>query len=142
MAAAVKTVATKKSVAKFLAGVDDPVRREDCEVVVEMMRRITKSEPVMWGTAIIGFGSYRYLGASGRTGDWPITAVSPRKQDLVVYLMTGCAAHPELLEKLGKHRTGSSCLYLKRLADVDLKVLKALITASVKAMRAKHPESR
>ena len=129
-----KTKQTEASVAAFLKGVGDETRRQDCEILAAIMKRAAKAEPKMWGTSIVGFGSYHYKYASGREGDWPVTAFSPRKQDLTLYIMAGFDRYEALLTKLGKHKTGKSCLYIKRLADVDLAVLKELITASVKHM--------
>lgn len=129
-----KTVPTKASVKAFIAGVDDAERRADCEALVKMMEKATGEKAVMWGDAIVGFGTYRYQYASGTTGDWPVAAFSPRKNDLTVYLMPGFEAQSGLLARLGKHKTGKVCLYLKRLADVDLAVLQELIDHSVAAM--------
>lgn len=133
-----KTKPTKQSVAAFLGKIKDERQRADAEALVEMMREITKVEPVMWGTSIIGFGSYRYEYASGRAGDWPIAALSPRAQTLVVYIMPGFEEFEDLLAKLGKHKTGSSCLYLKRLADVHIPTLKKIVTKSVAMMKKKY----
>ena len=129
-----KTVPTQASVKAFIAGVDDATRRADCLALVKMMEQATGEKAVMWGDAIVGFGTYRYRYASGTAGDWPVAAFSPRKNDLTVYLMPGFEAQSELLARLGKHKTGKVCLYLKRLADVDLAVLQALIDRSVAAM--------
>lgn len=129
-----KTKETTASVATFLKKVADKTRREDCQTVVEMMRDITKEEPKMWGSSIVGFGRYRYKYASGREGEWPITGFSPRKGDLTLYLMGGFESSPELMKQLGKHKTGKGCLYIKQLADVDLPVLRKLVTKSVKHM--------
>lgn len=129
-----KTQPTQQPVADFLAGVADPQRRADCAQVLAMMKQATGRDPVMWGASIVGFGKYRYTYASGRTGDWPIVAFSPRKNDLTLYIMPGFDRYDALMAKLGKHKTGKSCLYLKRLADVDLPTLQALIDESVKAM--------
>jgi hypothetical protein len=128
--AELKTRKTKASVATFLKGVDEG-RRADCEALVKIMKQATKAEPVMWGPSIIGFGDLRYKGASGDM-DWFVTGFSPRKRDLTLYLMPGVQRYPELLTKLGKHSTGRSCLYIKRLADVDMTVLRELVTTSVK----------
>jgi hypothetical protein len=133
-----KTKPTKQSVAAFLKTVTDSQKREDAETVISLMREATKCEPVMWGSSIIGFGSYTYKYASGREGDWPLVGLSPRKANLVLYIMPGFAAYDSLLAKLGKHSTGSSCLYVKRLADLDMPTLKKLITQSVAAMKKKH----
>jgi hypothetical protein len=129
-----KTQPTGQPVADFLAGVADPQRRADCQAVLKMMEKASGREPVMWGTAIVGFGAYRYTYASGRSGDWPIIGFSPRKQDLTLYIMPGFDRYAELMAKLGKHKTGKSCLYVKRLADVDLPTLQVLMDESVKAM--------
>jgi hypothetical protein len=100
-----------------------------------MMEEITGCKPKMWGPSIVGFDTYHYKYASGHVGDWPITAFSPRKQDLTVYIMPGFQQYSELMKQLGKHRTGKSCLYIKRLSDVNVPTLKKLIRQSVKAMK-------
>jgi hypothetical protein len=133
-----KTKPTKLSVGAFLKAVPDEQKREDAAKLIEVMRAATKQEPVMWGTSIIGFGTYRYKYASGREGDWPIVGLSPRKQNLTVYIMPGFSEFEDLLAKLGKHTTGSSCLYIKRLSDIDLPTLKTIITRSVATMKKKH----
>jgi hypothetical protein len=129
-----KTQPTGQPVADFLDGVADPQRRADCQAVLKMMKKASDREPVMWGAAIVGFGAYRYTYASGRSGDWPVIGFSPRKNDLTLYIMPGFDHYAELMAKLGKHKTGKSCLYLKRLADVDLPTLQMLMDESVKAM--------
>lgn len=133
-----KTKPTKQSVSAFLKSVADEQKREDAQKLVELMRAATKEDPVMWGPSIVGFGSYRYQYGSGREGDWPITGFSPRKQNLVVYVMPGFAEYEDLLAKLGKHTTGASCLYIKRLSDIHLPTLKTIVTRSVAAMRKKY----
>ncbi len=125
---------TDVPVAQFMATVADPARRADCETLVRLMQAATGERGRMWGGAIVGFGSYHYVYASGNSGDWPVVAFSPRKTDLSVYIMPGFESHASLLQRLGKHKTGKSCLTLKRLADVDLEVLRQLIEASVAAM--------
>lgn len=127
-----KTKETSASVAAFLKKIGDKTRREDCQTVLEMMRDITKVEPKMWGSSIVGFGRYRYKYESGREGEWPIAAFSPRKGPLTLYLMGVLDSSPELMKKLGKYKTGKVCLYIKQLADVDLAVLRKLVTKSVK----------
>jgi Domain of unknown function (DU1801) len=127
----VKTKATGASVKEFLARIEDPERRKDCEAVAAMMRKATGAAPKMWGPSIVGFGKYHYSYASGREGDWFVAGFSPRKGDLTLYLMGGLQAHAALMKKLGKHKTGKSCLYIKRLADVDPDVLRTLITKAV-----------
>ena len=139
--AELKTKPTTASVTKFLNGVSDKTRRDDCFAVLEMMREVTKEEPAMWGSSIVGFGRYHYKYESGREGEWPITGFSPRKGDLTLYVMPGLDIAPELMERLGKYKTGKSCLYLKKLADVDPKVLKQLITKSVKKMASRRIKS-
>ncbi len=132
-----KTQPTKASVAAFLATIPDAERRRDCKLVAKLMQEATGARPVLWGTSIVGFGTYRYKYASGREGDWPVTAFSPRKNDLTLYIMPGFDDNADLLARLGKHKTGKSCLYLKRLSDVDLAVLQEIIEKSVAAMAKK-----
>lgn len=135
--AELKTKPNKASIEKFLNSVKDEKKREDSFEILKLMKQITKAEPVMWGPSIIGFGSYHYKYESGREGDFFITGFSPRKQNLTLYIMSGFKKYPELMKKLGKYKTGSSCLYINKLEDVDVKVLKELITESVKYMRQK-----
>ena len=133
-----KTQPTAASALDFIGSLADPVRRQDCLDLVAMMRAATGAGPVMWGTAIVGFGRYRYRYASGREGDWPVIGFSPRKQDLVVYLMPGFEQQQALLQRLGRHRIGKSCLYLKRLDAIDRVVLGEMIDTSVAAMAARR----
>lgn len=137
--AELKTRPNSADVSAFLDGVDDQRRREDARSVCETMQKITRREPVLWGTSIIGFGSYTYNYTSGRTGDWPLIGVSPRKQALTIYVMSGFDEYDELLEALGPHKTGRSCLYIRDLAKVDDKVLARLIRKSVAHLRSKWP---
>lgn len=132
-----KTKLTKASVEKFLNAIKDKKRREDCFAVVELMKTITKEDPKMWGTSIVGFGTYHYVYASGREGDWPMTGFSPRKQNLTLYIMPGFEKYSELMGKLGKYKTGKSCLYINQLEDVDQGTLKKLIKLSVQDVK-KH----
>ena len=136
--AELKTKQNNASVASFLAGVVDKQQRADAKKLSAMMREATGSRAKMWGSAIIGFGSYHYKYASGREGDWPIVGYSPRKQNLSIYIMAGFSGSEKMLAKLGKHKTGRSCLYIKRLADVDEVVLRKLIDKSVKYIRGKY----
>lgn len=122
-----KTTRTDASVAEFLGAVSDRQRRADAEKVCELMREVTGLEPAMWGPSIVGFGQYHYRYASGREADWPAVSLSPRKQALTLYLSDGYDQHAELMARLGPHTTGRSCLYVKRLSDVDLDVLRTLI---------------
>ncbi len=138
--AELKTKKNDASVEGFLTGVENERRREDSFVVLEMMKRVTGEEPTMWGTSIVGFGSYHYRYASGREGDWPRIGFSPRKQSLTLYVMPGFSNYDDLLSRLGKHRTGKSCLYVNKLADVDMDVLEQLIRSSLDAMREMYPE--
>jgi hypothetical protein len=131
-----KTRPTKESVTGFLNKIPDAERREDCFAIAKMMEEITGSKPRMWGPSIVGFGSYNYKYASGHTGDWPVAAFSPRKNDLTLYLTPGFQKYAELMNKLGKHKTGKSCLYIKRLSDVHLPTLKKLLKTSVKDLQA------
>lgn len=124
---------TKASVDAFIAKQPDGVA-EDCRTLVRLMKKATGEDPVMWGTSMVGFGRYRYKGASGREGEWLITGFSPRKTNLSIYILMGFEQHKTLMKKLGKHSTGKGCLYVKRLANVDMKLLEELIVKNVKAM--------
>ena len=134
--AEVKTKVNEASVEGFLNSVADEQARKDCFEILKMMKQVTKEEPKMWGASIVGFGSYHYKGASGREGDWMLIGFSPRKQNLTLYLMHGFEVHKDLLKKLGKHKTSMGCLYIKNLNVVDKKVLKELVTESVKRMKS------
>jgi hypothetical protein len=134
--AKLKTQKTNASVPAFLKSIADDDRRKDCQTLVRIMKRAVGAEPKMWGASIVGFGHYHYKYASGRENDWFLAGFSPRKQDLTLYIMAGFDRYDALMAKLGKHKTGKSCLYLKRLADVDVAVLEDLITSSVKHMTA------
>ncbi len=114
----------------FLAAVEPPQRRADAQVVLELMREVTGKPPQLWGGSIVGFGNYHYKYASGHEGDWFLTGFSPRKQALTLYIMAGFTRYESLLAKLGKFKTGKSCLYLNKLDDVDLAVLRQLVKAS------------
>ena len=131
--AELKTVATKASVDKFLKGISDEQKRADCYQIVDIMKKATKAEPKMWGTSIIGFGHYHYVYESGRENDWFIVGFSPRKQNLTLYSMGGFKQFDDLMKQLGKYSTGKGCLYINKLGDVDVKILKRLISNSVKA---------
>ncbi len=133
-----KTRETAASVEEFLNGIENRTRREDGLALLELMREVTGEEARMWGSSIVGFGSYHYVYESGREGDAMLTGFSPRKQNLAIYVMPGFSAYDSLLDKLGKHKTGKSCLYINKLADVDLKVLRTLVRRSVQVMRKKY----
>jgi hypothetical protein len=134
MAAEPKTRPTDVPVDDFIAAVENPRRRADAEVVRAMLTEVTGEQPAMWGPSIVGYGSYR-----GPTGDWPIIGFSPRKAQLVVYIMRGFADFGDQLARLGKHKSGGGCLYISKLDDVDLDVLREMAVASVEWMRARYP---
>jgi Domain of unknown function (DU1801) len=134
--AAIKTQKNEASVAAFLQTIKEEGKRKDCEVILNMMKQITKQEPKMWGTSIVGFGTYHYKSErSKQEGDWFITGFSPRKQNLTLYIMPGIDYYKDLVKQLGKCKTSVSCLYINKLADVDLKVLKELISTAYKRMK-------
>jgi hypothetical protein len=133
--AELKTQKNKASVKAFLDAVSDERQRRDAKVVAAMMESITKEKPAMWGTSIVGFGSYRYAQRSGQQADWPIVGFSPRKGSLTLYIMPGFANYGELLGALGKHKTGVSCLYIKTLDDVHMPTLKKIVRESVRQMK-------
>jgi hypothetical protein len=130
--AELKTQKTDASVEHFLNGVAHERRRKDSFAVLELMRQVTGEEPAMWGPSIVGFGSYRYRYKSGREGEWMLVGFSPRKQSLTLYIMSGFEGYEALLDRLGKHKTGKSCLYINKLDDVDLETLRELVRQSVK----------
>lgn len=136
-----KTVPTSASVAAFLDEIDDPALRADCTAVAALMTRITKAPPVMWGRSIVGFGSYRYNYTSGREGDWPLTGFAPRSKQLVLYVMPGCEGYDAMMKALGPVRHGVSCIYVKRLADLDLQALSRLLRASIAHLRKTYGRS-
>ena len=137
--AELKTKPTRRSVKAFLNRVDDEGRRADCFRLLPVMEKAARRAPRMWGESIVGFGSYHYTYASGREGDWPITGFSPRKRDLTIYIMPGFGNYQDLMEGLGKFRTGRSCLYVKRLDDIDMKLLAQLVRKAVADMRKMYP---
>lgn len=133
--AELKTKKNKASVQAFIDAVDDEQKRDDCYEICQMMEEITGDKPSMWGTSIIGFGSYHYKYASGREADWMLTGFSPRKQSMTIYIMDGFDRQEELMKDLGKYSTGKSCLYFKKLDDIDRSVLRKVITASVNHLK-------
>ena len=133
-----KTTQNDADVNEFLDAVENPRRRADARQVLDLIQAVTGEPPKMWGTSIVGFGSYHYRYASGREGDWPIVGFSPRKQNLVIYIMPGFSDYGELLGRLGKYRTGKSCLYINKLEDVDLTLLEELVRESVAEMRRRY----
>jgi hypothetical protein len=134
-----KTKPTQVSVAAFIDALTDENRRADAKALVKLMQSATGEKPKMWGPSIVGFGTHHYRYESGREGDMPLVGFSPRKAAAVLYGVTGFSDSEALLAKLGKHTTGKGCLYIKKLTDVDRKVLEALVVKSVAAKRARHP---
>ena len=131
-----KTKPTKQSVKDFISKLPDPQTRADCSEIAKLMEAATKSEGVMWGSSIAGFGTRKIQYAGGREADWPLVGFSPRKQALTLYVGLGEDMQTDLLSKLGKHSIGKGCLYIKRLSDVDMPTLKKLINGSVKRKKA------
>ena len=127
---ALKTQPTEADVEAFLDAVPDAQKREDSRAVCRLLAEVTGQQPVMWGTSIVGFGTYHYKSTSGREGDWMALGFAPRKQAVTLYLMDGFGDYEELRARLGKHSTGKSCLHIKRLADVDVDVLREMLTRS------------
>ena len=140
--AELKTKERNASVTAFLSGITDKQKRADCKAIAKMMREATGKRAKMWGTSIVGFDRYDYRYASGRSGTFMVTGFSPRAQNIAVYIMPGFGKFAALMKKLGKHKTGKSCLYIKRLSDVDSAVLARLITESVREMRRKYGASK
>ena len=133
--AELKTKPTTRNVKDFIDAIEDEQLRKDCRNVSRIMKRVTKVNPKMWGPGIVGFGSYHYKYASGREADWFLAGFAPRKQNLTLYIMSGFQKYNTLLKKLGKHKIGKSCLYIKRLDDVNMDVLTQLIDDSVAHLR-------
>ncbi len=136
--AELKTQPTGANVHAFLNSVENDRRRQDAFHVLDIFTKVTGYPAEMWGPAIIGFGRYRYVYASGRSGEWMLTGFSPRKQNLVLYIMSGFQHFDELLGRLGKFKTGKGCLYINKLEDIDLEVLEKLIRESVTFLKSKH----
>lgn len=134
-----KTTASKLSVAKYLNAIEPAAKRKDAKTIDKLMRAVSGDKPVMWGSSIIGYGEYHYVYDSGREGDSMRVGFSPRKQNLVVYIMPGFKGFTTLLKKLGKHKVSKSCLYINKLDDVDLDVLQAIVEKSLKLMDKKYP---
>jgi len=139
MAAEQKTKPTSLSAAEFIASVDDPKRRADAEAACALLSEVTGEPPVMWGPSMVGFGAYHYRYDSGREGDWMLVGFSPRKANLVFYLFGCDEGREDLLARLGKHKAGKGCVYVKRLSDVDPDVLKEMAISSVEQLRARYP---
>jgi hypothetical protein len=137
-----KTKPTKLSVAAFINAITDPTRRTDAKALVKLMQNASGKKPQMWGPSIVGFGSHHYKYESGREGDMPLVAFSPRKAATVLYNVTGFSEAKAMLAKLGKHSTGKGCLYIKKLADVDQEILAALVVQSLAALRARYSKAK
>jgi hypothetical protein len=137
--AELKTQPNEADVKAYLNTVQPDKKRQDSFTIMNLMREVTGEEPVMWGDRIVGYGSYSYKYASGRTGEWMLVGFAPRKQNLTLYIMSGFEAYDQLLAKLGKFSTGKSCLYIKKLEDVDEGVLRELVEKSVQHMKRTNP---
>jgi hypothetical protein len=137
--AELKTQKTDASVEEYLNAVEDEGKRKDSFAILDLMREVTGEEPAMWGSSIIGFGSYRYKYASGREGEWFVTGFAPRKRNLTLYIMSGFDDYDALLADLGKYKTGKSCLYVNKLEDIDLDTLRELVKRSVAHMAESNP---
>jgi hypothetical protein len=138
MAYDIKTKKHTGSVAQYIQSLPNDERRKDAATLMTLMKRTTKKQPKLWGASIVGFGSYSYETQSKCRGEWPLVAFSPRKNDLSVYIMPGFKQYGNLMKKLGPHKHGVSCLYIKRLSDVDLKVLEQLVRVSYVDMQKMH----
>ena len=134
--AELKTQKTGASVAAFIASIKDETTRKDCKALLALLKEATGAQPRMWGPAIVGFGDFQYRYPNGKEMEWFLAGFSPRKQNLTMYLMSGYEPFPELMQQLGKHSTGRSCLYFKRMSDIHTPTLKKLIQQSVKRMKA------
>ncbi|WP_299453044.1 DUF1801 domain-containing protein [uncultured Microscilla sp.] len=136
-----KTKPNDQSVEAYIESIADEKKRADCKTIAELMETISGQPPVMWNGGIVGFGSYHYKYASGREGDWFLTGFASRKQSLTLYIMAGFDQYDELMEQLGKYKTGKSCLYIKKLEDIDQEVLKKLIKASILYLKKQYGEN-
>lgn len=134
-----KTKPTQQSVQDFLDKIDNEQVRDDCYTLIKLMKKVTGSEPKMWGPSIIGFGKYHYKYDSGHEGDSCLTGFSPRKQNISLYVMLGIMDHQDLLKDLGKHKAAKGCLYIKKLDDVNMSVLEKLVKRSVDTLKKKYP---
>ena len=138
--AELKTKKTDESVVAFLDKIEYVKKRLDCYAIVNLMKSVTGYEPKMWGESIVGFGSYHYKYATGHEGDMPLAGFAPRKNNLTIYIMPGFERYPDLMSKLGKYKTGKSCLYIKSMNDVDPLVLRELVKESVQWVQAQYPQ--
>lgn len=136
--AELKTKMNDNDIVEFLNGIDNEDRKNDCFKLLKLIGQWTNEPPKMWGQSIVGFGSYHYKYDSGREGDWFLTGFSPRKHNLTIYITAGFKAYDEIMKELGKYKIGSSCLYMKRLSDIDTDKLKILIEKSVAYMKERY----
>ncbi|SNT12876.1 protein of unknown function (DU1801) [Ekhidna lutea] len=136
----VKTQPTDQSVDAFIDSIEPESKRDDAREVLKLMKKVSGEDPIMWGDSIVGFGKYHYVYESGREGDWMLTGFSPRKQSLTLYLMSGYEKMAELLQKLGKYKHSVSCLYIKRLSDIDMDVLEEMIRTSIEIIKKRYAE--
>ena len=134
----VKTKPTAVSVETYIAAIESEKRRADCRELVRLMSKVTREPATMWGTSIVGFGSYHYMYASGHSGDTCVAGFSSRKGDISVYLTAGFPGHEDLLAKLGRHKMGKACLSIRRLGDVDMEILEKLVAGSVAETRRRY----
>ena len=137
-----KTKPSKASVAAYVGAIADAQRRKDCRALIALLSKVTKCRPVMWGPGIVGFGNYQYKYASGHGGEAPLAGFSSRKGDISIYVVSGFEGAGALLARLGKHKTGKACLYVKRLSGIDPKVLQTLVSRSVREMKHRYPARR
>lgn len=138
MAKELKTKKNSASVSAFISAVKDEQKRADCKTIMKMMKAVTGKQPKMWGESIVGYDTYQYTYASGQEGDWPVIAFSPRASTISLYIMSGFDEYGDLMKKLGKHKTGKSCLYIQKLEDVDVKVLERIMKKSVAWMKKQY----
>ncbi len=137
--AVLKTKQIPGSVPEFIQAIADGGKRKDCEILLKLMKKVTKTDPVIWGNGVVGFGKYHYKSErSKQEGDWYMTGFSPRKQNLTIYIMPGFGTYSGLLKKLGKYKTSGACLYLNKLSDVDEKILTELISRAFTDMKEKY----
>lgn len=139
--AELKTKLNDASVRAFLDTIEDESKRDDCFEIMNLMKKASGEEPKMWGTSIIGYGTYHYKYASGREGDWMRIGFSPRKQNITLYLMTGVDRNEEIFSRIGKYKNGKSCFYIKKLADVNVGVLEELIATSLEHVESIYGEN-
>ena len=133
--AELKTKENDASVEVFINSIEDERKKQDARTILTLMEKVMETKPKMWGTSIVGFGSYHYKYPTGREGDWFITGFSPRKQNLTLYIMSGFAKYNEILTRLGKYKTGKSCLYIKKIEDIDVNVLQELVAQSIEYIK-------